>query len=390
MAFLKPQSPLIKGNDYFYPLTTADQIIMNGGYRLDQIVGKTKKSTITLYQNGWSAAAPYSYSIVVNGLTDDLNMQVFPHYPENFAEKQALKEEFTKVSFCSRQDNIVTFECWDEIPSVDIDIDIEVNVMYPIEVALEEDIKARLPKLNYSIVGGTTQPDNPSINTIWINTDETITGWVFNHNRPLHPYQGLVWIATRESSMVSLNTLKINDIETDLIYVLSAEQYINGVWQAKYTKIYYDSQWNECWNGGLYDNGYEWETITGGWKIISVDSHTISPNMAKEPTFLYGNIAPNTGGAIITTKKVDMTDYNRLYISTLSVTEGFNCGVYGDFSSAALPYESSVAAKYFSASTNPTTYFIDVSTLYGSYYVAFADYGSKTYQAKIDKVWLEK
>lgn len=35
MAYLKPQSPLKhKDGDYFYPLTTADQIIMEDGSRL--------------------------------------------------------------------------------------------------------------------------------------------------------------------------------------------------------------------------------------------------------------------------------------------------------------------------------------------------------------------
>ena len=32
---LKPQNPMIKGSDYFYPLTTSDQIIMPDGTRLD-------------------------------------------------------------------------------------------------------------------------------------------------------------------------------------------------------------------------------------------------------------------------------------------------------------------------------------------------------------------
>ena len=34
MAYLKPQSPLKKGEDYIYPLTTTDQIITEDGERL--------------------------------------------------------------------------------------------------------------------------------------------------------------------------------------------------------------------------------------------------------------------------------------------------------------------------------------------------------------------
>ena len=38
MAYLKPQSPLQhKSGDYFYPLTTADQVVMDDGSRLNTL-----------------------------------------------------------------------------------------------------------------------------------------------------------------------------------------------------------------------------------------------------------------------------------------------------------------------------------------------------------------
>lgn len=39
MAYLKPQSPLIKGEDYIYPLTTADQVIKSDGTRWNGDIG---------------------------------------------------------------------------------------------------------------------------------------------------------------------------------------------------------------------------------------------------------------------------------------------------------------------------------------------------------------
>ena len=166
MAFLKPQSPLTKGNDYFYPLTTADQVIMQGGYRLNDIVGKVKKSTITLYANGWSAEAPYSYSVTVKGLDDGVNMKMLPHFPEDFEGKQAMKEETAKISFASRNGSILTFECWDEVPTIDIPVDIEIDITYP----GVPDIK-----INYSVVGGIEEPSNSTENMIWINTNQIIS-----------------------------------------------------------------------------------------------------------------------------------------------------------------------------------------------------------------------
>lgn len=38
--------------------------------------------------------------------------------------------------------------------------------------------------LNFKVVGGTTQPSNPSENTIWVNTDKEITGWIFSAKNP--------------------------------------------------------------------------------------------------------------------------------------------------------------------------------------------------------------
>lgn len=36
MAYLKPQAPLMNGADYIYPITTADQIILSDGSRLEK------------------------------------------------------------------------------------------------------------------------------------------------------------------------------------------------------------------------------------------------------------------------------------------------------------------------------------------------------------------
>jgi hypothetical protein len=38
--------------------------------------------------------------------------------------------------------------------------------------------------LNFTVVGGTTEPANPKENTIWVNTDQEITGWCFSAKEP--------------------------------------------------------------------------------------------------------------------------------------------------------------------------------------------------------------
>lgn len=334
MAFLKPQSPLAKGNDYFYPLTTADQVIMDGGYRLDQIVGKVEKSTVTLYQNGWSTAAPYSYSIMVKGLADDLNMKVLPHYPENFEEKQVLKEEFAKVSFCSRQGNIVTFECWDEIPNMDIDVDIEVNVMYPLEAAIDMDqLESRLPKLNYSVVGGITEPSNPTENMIWVETDVEITKHIFSKNEPKNPIEGMVWIYLSNNSNVSFHTLNINGKEFNEVYPISAMQYESGAWVDKTAKIYQGGKWVDWWNGELLDGSNQFEAVTGGW----VQDTNLSIAGAKNNgtvTFNEDGItlaSSSSGCAIVRTQnKINLSKFKSLTATAkaISVVDNISVRVY--------------------------------------------------------------
>lgn len=61
--------------------------------------------------------------------------------------------------------------------------------------------------LNFEVVGGTTQPSDPKENTIWVNTEETITEWVVSAEEPTEPIAGMVWIVTGQKSPASFNIL---------------------------------------------------------------------------------------------------------------------------------------------------------------------------------------
>ena len=62
--------------------------------------------------------------------------------------------------------------------------------------------------LNFKVVGGTTSPSNPKENTIWVNTDQKITSWIFSATKPEGPSEGTVWIMTGTTSTVEFNALK--------------------------------------------------------------------------------------------------------------------------------------------------------------------------------------
>lgn len=81
--------------------------------------------------------------------------------------------------------------------------------------------------LNFKVVGGTTQPTNPTENAIWVNTSVSITDWVFSATEPEGYAHGMVWFSTGTSSAGEFNALKKNGIQ---VYPISAKQYVSGAW----------------------------------------------------------------------------------------------------------------------------------------------------------------
>jgi hypothetical protein len=94
--------------------------------------------------------------------------------------------------------------------------------------------------LNFKVVGGTSAPASPKENTIWVNTDKEITGWVFSPSQPALLTEGMVWLVTSASDEVEFNALKKNSI---MVYPLYARQYISGALVNKIAKIYQGSEW---------------------------------------------------------------------------------------------------------------------------------------------------
>ena len=104
--------------------------------------------------------------------------------------------------------------------------------------------------LNFKVVGN-PQPANPKENTIWVNTDTEITGWIFSATEPEGYAEGMVWIKTGAINSVEFNALKKNTIK---VYPMDAKQYLDGAWVAKPTLIYQNGVWRNFYTY-LYDNG---------------------------------------------------------------------------------------------------------------------------------------
>ena len=167
--------------------------------------------------------------------------------------------------------------------------------------------------LNFTVVGGTSQPSSPKENTIWVNTSTTITSWVFSAEQPSSPKSGMVWIQTGDSSNVAFNALKKNNLQ---VYPLSAKQYVGYSWVTKTVKVYQSGTWAESWNGQLYDSGNEYTSITGGWTISgkgSKNASTITVGSSTQPT------TPSTA---TTGKTINLANFDTVEVNFSEIYSG--------------------------------------------------------------------
>ena len=138
--------------------------------------------------------------------------------------------------------------------------------------------------LNFKVIGN-PMPETAKENTIWVNTDTKITGYVFSATQPTG-LPGLVRFLTGSHSNVEFNALKKNGIQ---VYPISAKQYVDGAWVEKTAKSYQNGAFVDWWNGSIlvdgkdYVNGFtiaeNYGTVTiGAYITIARDVNADDPN----------------------------------------------------------------------------------------------------------------
>lgn len=116
--------------------------------------------------------------------------------------------------------------------------------------------------LNFTIVGGTTQPTNPEENMIWVNTDTEITTCSIGPRTSETGIEGEIWLVTGLDSSVKFSATKTFFYE---VCPVGIKQYINGTWVAKTEfYVYQNNKWVEPIIY-LFDNGNQFTRLTGGW-----------------------------------------------------------------------------------------------------------------------------
>lgn len=192
-------------------------------------------------------------------------------------------------------------------------------------------------------------PDNAMYFAVSVRDGETVSAT--NADVP----NGTVWISTGTSSSVEFNALKKNGIQ---VYPLTAKQYVNGAWADKAAKTYQGGAWVDWWNGELFDNGNQYDDITGGW--VQGQYQVYGGENATGGTIAIGStiqLKDNGGQNCVsarTNKKIDLARFN-----TVTATFTGNGYVFAANATSGIP------AVLGTEKANS----IDVSALSGEYYV---------------------
>jgi hypothetical protein len=128
MAYSKPKSPLQnKNEDYFYPLTTSDQIIVGDKRLPDYSIISNNDINMILFVSNWvEVNGRYEQTIEIENLTENYNVRAKLAYTDDYEKNLLINENAAYIKYAKQNDNKITFYCLDSQPQVDIPIELEV------------------------------------------------------------------------------------------------------------------------------------------------------------------------------------------------------------------------------------------------------------------------
>lgn len=274
------------------------------------------------------------------------------------------------------------------LQSANTEVNNQTTIMNQILAALETKGDGGL---NFKVVGGDTAPGNPVENTIWVNTSTPITSWEFSATQPIAS-SGKVWICVGTSSSFEFNMLKEN---TAKMYPLFAKQYVSGAWVAVEVFNYQSGEWVYWWNGELFENGNQYDAVTGGWITSnSNDEWYFDKNDGTRYPAVMATIDTAirmscSGGAkcsvAVTAKKVNLTNCKKLFANATAITDSYNLFVSKDKGSL----KNGTSAEINITATG--IQYLSTEGLDGEYYVGIFvnSSGSIDRSATITEVWVE-
>ena len=233
--------------------------------------------------------------------------------------------------------------------------------------------------LNFTVVGGTTQPENPTENTIWVNTDIEIGKWTVSPNFPVNPEIGDVWVEY-EMGTVELDVIDENSL---IITFGTVHQYVDSGWVTLIAHLYKDSAWTEIESDYyLFDSSRGFNVEFNGWS-----QKNVTPNIGDTTLSITGTSQDSSDFVLYTKDPIDVTGYNTIEL-VLSFTYVLGYGKYASFGLAEYINETSRSQTYASSKTlqynssSPVAgetchLYLDISSLSGNYHFAISGFASR-------------
>lgn len=238
--------------------------------------------------------------------------------------------------------------------------------------------------LNFEVIGG-VQPSNPKENTIWIDTDQEIAGWMFSAEKPTTPYEGMVWLEILHVG-TGFNAISENSIYLKLTATF---QYISGAWENKPAKIYQNGEWITIWNRVLFDNGDQFYAITGGWEPKPLAYAWSSNASFSNPTIgtTLAGASPSNGSCVVGTRsKINFSGATLLSVEVVTNNpSGLGISLNEKDSGSVYTSGAYVAGTWVS---NTGVIHLPVDEVDGEYYVIFSNNNDRKFAIK--KVWITK
>lgn len=147
--------------------------------------------------------------------------------------------------------------------------------------------------LNFKVVGGTTEPSSPKKNTIWIDTDQKITGWEFSATEP------------------SLNLVKSS-------FVNSNKNVYAGVLYVDFD-LQPNTTYTMFFNGQDGNNYYINESLFKNYTVVKVGAERTVVHFTAKDTDISGSYTDGMGWLILKNDKDQANDH---IFDDLQIVEG--------------------------------------------------------------------
>lgn len=243
--------------------------------------------------------------------------------------------------------------------------------------------------LAFTVVGGTTQPSNPSENTVWVNTSTAIKNVYAQVYAPANPVVGDVWVNTwvaldGNGNPIVSDPLTMTVAESPFIRITaSSGKQWNGMGWVQYpTKVYKNGAWSP--DVLIILNAGSWGTFGQPTKIFQTNMEITGTNAAKYFTFENGDLLYQYPSSSTTVPfrayietPIDVSPYNTMKVISYKAKGGsrwafLNSSVSGGNSSYAESYATEKMTGGTSAS--PTETNLDISSASGQMYFGIGVY----------------